>query len=144
MLSVTRVQLWQYDSPRESDIPFDYFLDSLSYRTIRIIQFSRFVKIRHNLDRAKLTRHWSAWRRHRNDSGYRATSLPYRLILAEAYLLLYAAKDELILLSDLFRVKYANSLSDFSQILQIPIRENEYSTWYQSRVIRWHSIQGNK
>ena len=122
MLSVTRAQPRQsnsprqYDSARQSDIPFDYSLDSLSYRTIRFVQFSRFVKLRQNLDRAKLTPHWSTWRRHRNDSGndsgFRATSLPYRLILAD--LLLYSVRDNLILLSDLFRVKCANALSDIS------------------------------
>ena len=130
MLSVTRAQPRQSDSPRQydsarqsdspwqSDIPFDYFLDSLSYRKIRFVQFSRFVKLRQNLDRAKLTPHWSTWCRHRNDSGFCATSLPYRLILA--HLLLYSVKYNLILLSDLFRVKYANALSDISHSNEYP------------------------
>ena len=124
MLSVTRAQPRRSDSPRQydsarlSDIPFDYSLDSLSYCTIRFVKFSRFVKLRQNLDRAKLTPHWSTWRRHRNDSGFRATSWPYRLILAD--LLLYSVRDNLMLLSDLFRVKYANALSDISHSNEYP------------------------
>ena len=97
MLSVTRTIVCGSTIVRDirgrmivRDIPFDYFLDSLSYRTIRFVQFSRFVKLRQNLDRAKLTPHWSTWRRHRNDSGVRATSLPYRLILAD--LLIYTCQ----------------------------------------------------
>ena len=116
MLSVTRTIV--RGSTIVRDIPIDYFLDSLSYRTIRFVQFSRFVKLSQNLDRAKLTPHWPTWRRHRNDSGVRATSLPYRLILAD--LLLYSARDNLILLSDLFRVKYANAVSDISHSNEYP------------------------
>ena len=89
MLSVTRTIV--RGSTIVRDILFDYFLDSLSDRTIRFVQFSRVAKLRQNLDRAKVTPHWSTWRRHRNDSGVRATSLSYRLILAD--LLLYSARD---------------------------------------------------
>ena len=65
----------------------------------------RFAKFSQNLNRTKLIPHWSAWRRLRRRalSSYSSRDL-----------LLYSAKDKLILLSDLFRAKYANDLSDIS------------------------------
>ena len=41
-----------------------------------------FAEFRQNLNLAKMTPHWSA-RRRSNDSGLRATSLPYHLLRAE-------------------------------------------------------------
>ena len=76
MLSVTRAQ------PR-TIFPSDSIISGI--RSVRYVQFARFAKLRQNLDRAKLTSHWSAWRRRGNDSGLRATSLFYRLIRAETY-----------------------------------------------------------
>ena len=123
MLSVTRAQprTVEHVMPRSARAQPRTIFSSGSIisgiRSVRFVQFARFVKLRQNLDRAKLTSRWSTWRRRVNDSGLRATSLSYRLIRAETYSLLYFVRDKLILLSDQFRVKNANALSDFSHSL---------------------------
>ena len=91
MLSVTRAQprTIEHVMPRSARaqprtiFPSDSIISGI--RSIRFVQFARFVKLRQNLDRAKLISHWSTWRRRVNDSGLRATSLSYRLIRAETY-----------------------------------------------------------
>ena len=95
MLSVTRALSTKYRAIWTRDIS----LKSLSSYRIRFAKFSQ------NLNRTKLIPHWSAWRRLRRRA---LSSYPSR------DLLLYSARDKLILLSDLFRAKYANDLSDIS------------------------------